>query len=403
VERARTRTWRAVDRQFAGHCLRDSATTSSAGRSREGIEPLRATDLPLLFDLYRDVLAFPPAESLGDYWRWRYDENPFNQDADPLFWVTKHDGKIVGALGQMPLVLEVDGTSLQVYWAADFMVAPAFRGRGLGTSLFRHARQVSDVVVSMGYPQGSATSRTARAAGFHPFPRRPYLFKLYSLRPVTERLPIPSAMTRKLAKLVAPFLQTLGTHPRLHGSLTLRAISRFDRTFDHLWERVRPRTGVVFQRSHETMNWRYLSTPFFRYHMVEAWRSGGLAGCLVLKITSTAGLIYATIPELITAVDDAAAQESLLAWALARCEATGVDVVKTLVSSPSLEQLLRRSGFRALGKGSDFVLSLAPGREPPCSPTLLRHDMWHVTKGDGDLDMVPDFAAVSRRVGPTPR
>jgi hypothetical protein len=67
-----------------------------------------------------------------------------------------------------------------------------------------------------------------------------------------------------------------------------------------------------------------------------------------------------------------------------------VDVVKTLASAPHLNALLRRAGFRALGKPCDFVIGVGPGADAGISGSR-DSATWYLTKGDCDLDMVPDF------------
>ena len=144
------------------------------GPANYAIEPFRTENLSSLFELYRRVVVFPDAESITEYWQWRFGRNPFDDGTRPPFWVAKRDRNIVGALAQVPVILDVAGHPIRAYWAADFMVDPEVRGRGLGKQIFSRYRESNPMVLSMGYSPNSVTSRVARAVGFrslHAFSR----------------------------------------------------------------------------------------------------------------------------------------------------------------------------------------------------------------------------------------
>jgi hypothetical protein len=176
-------------------------------------------------------------------------------------------------------------------------------------------------------------------------------------------------------------------------------MARFDPAFDSLWRQVALEFPVTVRRTHGTMNWRYFDNPFFRYRAIGAWRDKNLAGCLVLKVVRGATLTYGTIPEIVAARGDRAVQTALLGWALEVFERERVDVVKALATPPYLARLLRSAGFVPLGKGCDFVIAAASD----LSRTLLNGRGWYLTKGDADLDMVPDFFRVAGRDAPGPQ
>jgi GNAT superfamily N-acetyltransferase len=348
--------------------------------------------VPSLLDLYRTTLPYPPAEAIELYWNWRYRKNPLDDGGAPVFWVAKHGGRVVGALGQMPVLVDVVGGPLRAYWAVDFMVHPSHQGQGLGKRLMRHFRESNELVLSMGYAPDSVTSRIVRSVGFQACEPLPYLFKFYTLRPLAHRFRWTSPVAGGLSRMTRPWLGRLGVRSSTTALVTVAELSRFDESFDRLWRRVAGESPVTVRRTSGTMNWRYFDAPLFRYRAVGAWRDGELGGCLVFKVVEADELVYATIAEMVVPRPELAIQESLLAWALERCAEKRVDVVKSLVSPPHLVRLLRRVGFVSLGRGSDFVVSLrrADG-VPRMSDGALRGDAWYLTKGDCDLDMTADF------------
>ena len=201
-------------------------------------------------------------------------------------------------------------------------------------------------------------------------------------------------LTPVLAGLSRPLFRAFGQRFAYDpGDVVLAELDRFDFTFDPLWQQVASEFSVTARRTHATMNWRYFDNPFFRYRAVGAWRDNGLAGCVVLKVVRGEALTYGTIPELIAPQGDRVVQTALLKWALRAFERERVDVVKALGSPPHLARLLRSAGFLPLGKGCDFVISIASD----LPSILLDRKAWYLTKGDCDLDMAPDFKLVAAR------
>ena len=353
------------------------------------IEPLAAGDLPGVFDLYRRTVSFPPANRVEEYWRWKFCSNPCGGEA-PRAWVARNDGRVVGMMAQIPVVLDLGAASLPAAWAVDFMVDPDARGQGIGRRIFDHYRQSNDVAVSMGYAPESATSRVARAVGFQGLPPVPYLFKLLTIKPLTLGSPLNGLLGPTVNRLSGLALRRFG-RLRPSSAAHIEETPRFTASFDALWSRVAADAGVSVRRTHRTMNWRYLDNPFHRYRVFAALDRSDLAGCLVLKVVRHDGFSYGTIAELVAPAAALDVQESLLAAALKVFEDAGVDVVKALATPPSLARLLRRAGFRSLGQRSDFVIAVAPGVEPAHSDLVRDPRAWYLTKGDCDLDMVPDF------------
>jgi GNAT superfamily N-acetyltransferase len=353
------------------------------------IEPLAARDLPEVFDLYRRAATFPPPDRLDEYWRWKFCDNPHRGDAPP-FWVARQDGTVIGGMAQMPVILQVDGQAVPAGWAVDFMVDLRFRRQGVGRRIFDHYRQRNDVAISMGYGPGSATSRIARAVGFHGFPPRRYLFRLLTTRPLTRRLPL-GGFVSPIVDPVSRFVLRRVGRVRSRSRLHVRVITRFTPSFDVLWKRVAMEARVTVRRDHGTMNWRYFDNPFQPYTVLGAWDGADLAGCLVSKVVRHTAFNYGTIAELVVPLDAVTIQESLLARAMELFEEAGVDIVKTLDPSTTLSASLHRAGFRSFGRGCDVVIAVAPTVDAGLGATVRDPGAWYLMKGDCDLDMVPDF------------
>jgi GNAT superfamily N-acetyltransferase len=350
------------------------------------------SDLPEVFDLYRRTVSFPPADRVAEYWQWKFAGNPYQAADAPAFWVGRKAGTLVGCIGQIPVLLDIGARAVPAAWAVDFMVDRDFQHQGIGTRLFDHYRRSNSVAISMGYAPGSASSRVSRAVGFQGLPPIPYLFKPLTTKALTASLPLARFWGPGLAALSGPVLRRVGRVPaRSKPSLRVEEITRLNDSFDALWTRIAADAGVVARRDHATMNWRYFDNPLQRYRVIGAWDGAALAGCLVFKAVRHAIFNFGTIAEIVAPAGAVDVQQQMLSRALEELEASGTDIVKSLASAPYLSALLRRAGFRALGPGSDFVVAVAPDLDAGVATAVRESQAWYLTKGDCDLDIVPDF------------
>lgn len=355
------------------------------------IDPIVPAEFPEVFDLYRRTVQYPPDSLLEEYWNWKFCSHPLGGNR-PQFWVARHEGRIVGGIGELPVVLDAQGRSTPASWAVDFMVDPRAQGLGIGKQIFDAYRRRNFVAMAMGPAPDSPTSHIARRVGFRYFPPVPYLFKLLTTRPLTVSLPLGRLISPVAAGLSRPVLRQRGRiRPISRPSLRVDEIQRFDPTFDALWTDVTADVPVSVRRDHQTMNWRYVDNPIHRHRVLAAWNGQKLAGCLVMKIVQHPVFSYGTMAELIASDRDVAVHEALLGRALDVFDAARLDIVKAFVSSPPLATWLRRAGFEPRGQGSDFMIALDPGLDARLAATLLDPSGWYLTKGDSDLDIVPDF------------
>lgn len=349
------------------------------------IEPCNDADLPHVFELYRLTMSFPPPDAVERYWAWKILANPARRAEVPTAFIARDGGAVIGSIAQIPVLLDVAGRTVPVTWAVDLIVHPRAQGRGVGKALFAHQRQSNRVAISMGYAPDSVTSRVARAAGFQGFSSLRYVFKLLTAKLLANHLPFGGGL---LGRIPLGGLGWLRRPPA--GSLRCEPLTSFPPSFDELWQTVAAETRIAVRRDRATMTWRYLDNPFDRYRVLGVWDDATLAGCLVFKVVRHEGLAYGTIAEVVAPAAATGVNQTLVAWALEELARARVDVVKTLVSAPHLDALLRRAGFRALGKRCDFVIGVAPGARDDLGESL-DPAMWYLTKGDCDLDMVPDF------------
>jgi hypothetical protein len=245
--------------------------------------------------------------------------------------------------------------------------------------------------MAMGPAPDAATMRIAQSVGFVAAPPLRFLFKLLTLRPLATRLPFGSIVGPLLARASRRPLRRVGRlRPPPTPSVRIEEMRSFGPAFDALWSTVTRQTAVSVHRDHDTMNWRYRDNPFQHYRALGAWSGDALVGCLVFKVVHHDAFTYATIAEIVIPGAMGAVLETLLARVFEELASEGVDIVKTLASVPDHVDALHRAGFRAVGPGCAFVIAVAPALKAVFGRHLDPQG-WHLTKGDADLDMVPDF------------
>jgi len=348
------------------------------------IDPCAESDLPAVFDIYRRTMTFPPHDRVDRYWAWKIVANPERRAGVPDGFVAREGGDVIGSIGQIPVLLDVGDAVVPAVWAVDLIVDPRAQGRGVAKALFARQRESNAIALSTGYAPDSVTSRVARGAGFQGFPTLRYLFKMLTTRLVARRLPLAAHLGRI----------PLGAWRRVRrpnaARLRCEELTAFPPAFDALWRTVAGETAVAVRRDRRTMTWRYLDNPFDRYRVLGVWDGAALAGCLVFKVVRHERLTYGAIAEIVVPAADELTRQTLLAWALEELERAGADIVKTLATAPHLERALGRAGFYAFGSRCDFVIGAVDAAR-----AALRQRVdpagWYLTKGDCDLDMVPDF------------
>ena len=356
------------------------------------IEFVDASDQPALFDLYRRVASFPPPDQIARYHAWKFEANP-QRDGRRLHWAARLDGRLVGSMAHMPVTVSAAGQKAPAAWAVDLMVAPEARGRGVARRIFEHFRRHVPVALSMGYGPASATSRVARASGFVGLQPRRYLFRLLSMRPLAQAVP-GGAMVGTLLGPASRTLLRYRRRPALAGEVT--RLSRFDDLFDTLWARVSRETAVCVHRDRATMNWRYFENPFHTYTVLALLDGATLRGCLVAKVVQQSPYVYGTIAEFLVPEQEDDVQHALLAEAMQLFEDARVDIVKTLEPPGKIGGVLRRAGFRSFGRRSDLVVATDSSLGHDLRTAVGDASAWYLTKGDCDLDMVPDFQTHGR-------
>lgn len=87
----------------------------------------------------------------------QYVANPYANNDDPLWLIARHQERIIGYIGMIPDMLNVQGAQQKVCWLTSVWVSPHWREKGLGTELIASA-----IVL---YPHACSNSGTPTSVG----------------------------------------------------------------------------------------------------------------------------------------------------------------------------------------------------------------------------------------------
>ena len=115
--------------------------------------------------------------------------------------------------------------------------------------------------------------------------------------------------------------------------------------YDDLWDRVRGGFAACVRRDAAYVQWRYRDAPHRAYQVLEARRTGALAGFIVACEEDHRGLRLGWIVDVFAAPDDAAAHEALIGGAIQRFLQSGVARVQAFTQNERLGRALLQYGF----------------------------------------------------------
>ncbi|WP_405420004.1 hypothetical protein [Marinobacter flavimaris] len=211
-------------------------------------------------------------------WDWQFQSNPFGFRFDSVVLVDRKD-QVVGFNGVMPVMASDRGAELPVLWSCDFFLAPAWRGKGLGSEIKHELHKKAPVIMAFGI--SDRASEVLKHLGWV----QDISVESYRMIRKVGGWRSWAFMALQLANRVARgilSLRWLATVPKdLH--LSVRSSLPARDTVDSLWRACAESYERVVVRDYRYLDWRYQKHPLARYAFVRAERAGELEGILVVR------------------------------------------------------------------------------------------------------------------------
>jgi GNAT superfamily N-acetyltransferase len=331
--------------------------------------------------LYRRVFGSDAADANKLRWDWQYHRNPAARRGEPLIWVAREGGVIIGQYAAMPVVAQIDGREVEAAWGMDVMVAPERQRQGLGEQLFRTWDRNVGAALGLGLTESSL--RLFQKLRWPDLGSVPSLSKPLSRRAL-RRPTWSRTVNRLISALILPWVR-LVARPR-PVTEEIRVIKQFDERFTELWSRVAARFDFAVRRDAGYLNWKYVQPPHVRYHIAALVRGDRADGYIVYRHVREPLGRTTRLVDLLADPADEAGVLALLRWLDREARAADSDRIRTYLTHGAFRRLLKKSGYYQTKSDVQLVAKVNAADMPPAF--YAAPDGWHVTLGDADLDTI---------------
>jgi hypothetical protein len=315
----------------------------------------------------------------------------------PIGWVLETgDDKIVGHLGNVPLLYELESRRLRVAAARGWAVDPGYRAYSLSL-LSQFYRQSADLLLFTSLGPKSAPAFQSKLFSAARVPVGAWNRSLYWIthyrRFVAAVLTKKSWTNWKLAQYptaaalcVADQLRT--RKHRLNGNVVIAGCPSFDERFEQFWQELREsrRRQLCAVRSREAMNWHF----HFALRQGNSWIATASVGSKLLAYAvfkrednPEHSLTRMRLADFFSLVDDSSLLPSLLLWGVERCRREGIHMLEALGNLGTVGEGFLGARVRQLPAWTYFYH--APNRA--LAETLADPNVWSPTLYDGDATL----------------
>jgi GNAT superfamily N-acetyltransferase len=320
-----------------------------------------------------------PGRSVAEFCRWKYFSNP---TGDAAVGIAVDARRVVGLAAGVPKRIQLGSERIVAYELGDFITDPAYRKRGLFSTLIR---MVCEEAVRRGaalaYVRPNESSFRILVSSL----------EFVEARKIDERRYIvPSGLIQRKTGFPSALTQAIGVDrlarylalPDAAAPVSVEPTERFSRDFDEFWERTRRDYGFALARDSAYLNWRYADCPT-PYRIWTARRNGHCAGYLVGLATSAEPMSF--LVDLFTASEDAPAAAALLRQGIDSFLGDGAQLVCTWTLQAGAVSAGHRFLKRACAAAARPRLHLAMRFfNSEIGAAQLPSERWQLAAGDFD-------------------
>jgi hypothetical protein len=354
-----------------------NAAVENQSHDEIAVRSYRDGDEAALVALFEVVFGKPMSEQ---EWRWKLAPT----SSVPNVWLATHRGQPIFQYAAMPARFEIDERAHDVMVSVDTMTAPAFRRRGLLTTVAARAYDAwrdAGVAFVIGLPNQQWGSR-ARALGWREL--FPLQWLARPLRPealIARRVGLPAL--RRVRMFGAAWNRFANRRLRRPADIEVTEVKRASSDFDVIWQRCRRDNAFSAVRDAAWVERRFMSSPARHYQMLVARQLGVATASLTYSLDRHPSRVTAQIADLLALDGDTASCCALLLDLLRRLDEQDVDLVYTLaVPGTPLFAWLRGVGFL---RGPSFGVQLVPLATDVPLERFLNPRAWRLTGADFDV------------------
>lgn len=341
-----------------------------------GFEP---GDECALVDLFERSFGKAITES---HWRWKLKQLPAPVEN---VWLAVADDLPIFQYAGIPLTFWLDGQSAPAMVSVDTMTDPAFRRRGLLSTVGRAVYDKwskAGVSFVLGLPNEQWGSRAA-TLGWQALSELRWFVRPLDVESwLADRLGVSGLRRARL--LSRGFDAVFERSSRQREEINIQTLDRATDQLDDFWLTCRERVGISVCRDRAWVEWRFLEPPQGQYTVLVATRNNQVLGYLAYRLTEDRGQLAGAIAELVTAPNEHVACALLLDEAIKRCRASNaVKMVTLAVPGSATHRALTRKGFFRGKRG--FAVQLVILEAGRRIPDLAAAGRWTLTGAEFDV------------------
>jgi len=344
------------------------------------IEQLKLSDKDKIIPFLQKAYPDNPRMSDERFWNWHYVEAPHADEGKPPIWVAKSCEQIVGQVGTIPVMVNVGGVYRRATWILDMIVMPEFRRRGLVKRMLKDAEEK---FTPFGLVLNSAEQHSTplmKSLGYEHLINVPRFHKpIFPANDIREIAKFN--LLRKSVNLAfAPF------RSRYKENKNVRAVEKFDESFDTLWAEAEKNWSCAVRRTAKYLEWQFARQPGKKFDVIGYYEGEKLLGYAVLffrKPHVNGAIAKAAISDICYHPDnpkktvDALLQESLRIAVERGAGGLVTDVLDKLV-----EERLEKFGFWRVKNPLQFMVKSAEQQD-----LLYTAENWFLTRADCDASI----------------
>jgi hypothetical protein len=291
---------------------------------------------------------------------------------------------VAGTLGCMPMLVRAFDRTIEMHFSHDLLVDPQYRGLGLAKKLVDKIADGAPLLAGGLWMTGPCYALHQKAGwlAVKPFPGQSFIVDAGAA--MKRILPSPLA-----AQLLGPFAQAylrLFRGAPTAEDLASHEVDKFDHRVDELFERAAPSLGIIAERTHSYLNWKYVDSPHVSYNrFLIGDEESPSAYFVARRHERDDGLIDGLIVDLLADPSAGLAFECAIGKAVKVLSSDGAEVVHFLTTHQPFRDRLKRLGFRTSSRQNTFVVT--GHNDLPSRFDIQNPATWYLTLGDSDGDM----------------
>ena len=337
-------------------------------------------------------------QNIKKRWEWANKLNPNMPEGMFPAWISRdrESRKIVGHFAVIPVHIKLKQSLYPAVWGRDLVVLPEVRKLGIGPflveSVLKAIKDRASIFIIAGLNEDVYT--IYKKFDFTDLGLIPLYVRVKSVRRLIEKKiknTAFSALLKSISSLVLKifylFPDILSFKYRKDTDISVEEITKFDSSFNVLWNESASAIGALVVRDSAFLNWRFIDQPYWKYRIFKAIdrKSNKTKGCVVLRKGVSKGLNTGVISELFASPVEKKVIKRLIRFATEHfTKDPEIDLIRCNMLGKVFEECLKGQGFIRIKSTSHLMFTNV--RDDIDHAFISKPENWFINYADSDLD-----------------